>query len=296
MNTSLMPGRVSESPVALVIGAYGSVGDSTARVLCGEGYTVIGTCLSIAQARMLLARGVCHHAVCMALDKPKSINNAFADIKKAGVKRLDVLVSCAGALHADPAWGDDDKIEHHFFEADLEGALRVVHQALPALLSAHGRIVFIGSSSDGVGIPVKGAHLSSRIVSDDEVDALRRELKGERITVSQVFPREITTSLTPQRPAAGKVRVNKHNGSAAVMAKPYRHRPPLIKLVDRSAQTPLQVSAVVLKALKATQPKPRYFTSLDQVLLRSAVNLIPDSIMSRWMSAMEDTITATSPR
>jgi diacylglycerol O-acyltransferase / wax synthase len=270
----------ASSPVALVIAASGGVGEETARLLSAEGYTVIGTCRTAAQAKELKSRGVCHHVVLMDLQQSATMVEAFKELDDLGIKTLKALVYCAGAMYSKPIEQESIERMRQLYEVNVFGAVKAVQLALPKIHKTHGRIVLIGSASGGYCPPLFGAYASSKFAIEAVADALRIELREAGISVSLVIPGGIKTAMTERQVKETEADIEELGPDAeSNYAIIYKRHKTLLGFIEKGAQTPAQVASYAIKAVTDKKPKARYFTSIDQTITRAAVRAIPDSIM-----------------
>ncbi len=272
--------------VAMVVAASGGVGEAACRLLCAEGYTVIGTCRTAAQAKQLMSRGVCHHVLLMDLQNTATMDRAFRELEGLGIKTLNALVYCAGLMHAKPLELESLDRMRALYEVNVFGALRAVQLALPRLHKSHGRIVLVGSSSGGLGLPLFGAYGSSKFALEGLTDSLRRELIESEVAVSLVIPGGIKTAMTERQVAETDAEMEEMGDSD--YSKLYIRHKTLLDLIELTARSPEQVANYVVKALKDESPKTRYFTGLDQSLLRSMLHLMPDAMVDELLPTVLD--------
>jgi diacylglycerol O-acyltransferase len=273
----------------LVVGAAGGVGESVARLLCSQGWRVIGTCRTATQGQTLLKRGACHQVLRMDLADADSITRAFDQLASQEVTELDALVNCAAITHAGPLEAESIEELRKLFEVNLFAALRVVQLALPFLRAARGCIALIGSSSGAIGLPMLGAYSSSKFALEGMTDALRREMAGQGVPVSLIIPGGIRTPMTEgqrQSADAGLAALDAHLRRR--YASLYQQHSQLLLTADRLAVAPERVAEDVLKALTDRNPKPRYFCGIDQQALRVAARLLPDTVWDELLPALVD--------
>jgi diacylglycerol O-acyltransferase / wax synthase len=275
------------SKTALVLGAAGGVGESVARLLCSQGWRVVGVCRTAAQGDTLLKRGACHHYVRMDLADAESIVRGFADLDELGIDRLDALVNCAAVTHAKPLEVEGMEELRKLFEVNLFSALRAVQLALPALRPARGRIVLVSSTSAAIGLPMIGAYSSSKFALEGLAEALRRELVPQHVAVSLVIPGLIRTPMTDKHNADANAEMDQLTSDVQQRyGELHRQHLQTIEANKRNAVTPERVAQDVLKALEAAKPKARYFCGVDQRVIRSAIHLLPDTVWDDVVPAL----------
>ena len=176
----------------MVTGASSGIGAATARALIKEGYTVIGGARRIDRVRRVVGES----GVAMELDVTDraGVDRFVAAVGKR-FGRIDVLVNNAGgALGLDPVAQADLAQWRTMYEVNVIGSARVTQALIPAML-AHGRghVVNITSTA-GHGVYEGGGGYNAAKYAQHAVnDALRLELNGLPIRVTEVAPGMVKT-------------------------------------------------------------------------------------------------------
>jgi len=87
-----------------------------------------------------------------------------------------------------------DQLRHQL-EVNLVGQLAVIQAVLPALLSAQGRIVVVGSIGDRVALPMLGAYHASKFGLLGLTDSLGAELAPSGVHVVLIEPGMVSTRI-----------------------------------------------------------------------------------------------------
>ena len=181
----LPPGRR-----VLVTGAAGAFGSRTCALLRGMGARVVG--LDTRPGEGVLA--------CDVAD-PDAVTTVVADaVRRLG--GLDMLVHYAGIGEPVDAGGAPDPQASRTLQVNLLGPWRVTAAALPALLAARGRVVFVASELAYVTLPFAGAYAVSKRGLTAYADALRMEY-GTAVSVTTVYPGYVRTPIHDASVAAG---------------------------------------------------------------------------------------------
>ncbi|MCO8273252.1 SDR family NAD(P)-dependent oxidoreductase [Actinoplanes sp. TRM 88003] len=188
--------------VALVTGASSGIGAATGRRLAAEGAAVA----LVADRRDRLNRLVADlggraEAFEADITDPEQAYQAVLDTVER-FQRLDMLVNNAGvmllgtALHATLDEWD------RMVALNVRALLHVTHAAVPYLIDAASTserqvadIVNIGSTSGRVAQPATSVYNLTRFGLNGFTEALRQELRGERVRVSVVEPGTAPTEL-----------------------------------------------------------------------------------------------------
>lgn len=183
--------RALAGGAVLVTGAAGAFGSATRDALRERGARVVGLDVTAGD----------HVLTCDVAD-PASVRAATADALGELGGRLDLLVHFAGVGPAVDAGREPDGDVERALQVNLLGAWRVTAAALPALLAARGRVVFVASLLAGVTMPFAGAYTVSKRALTAYADALRTEY-GTHIGVTTVYPGYVDTPIHDRSRAAG---------------------------------------------------------------------------------------------
>ena len=145
------------------------------------------------------------------------------------------------------------------FETNVFGLARLTQLVLPAMREARsGRVVNIGSMGGRFTFPVGGYYHATKYAVEAITDALRNEVHGFGIGVSLVEPGLIRTELRADRPhlrcRCGTTAASPY---AALLASSASNTTggygnPMV------ATGPEAVAKVIVRAIEARHPKPRY--------------------------------------
>lgn len=175
--------------IAVVTGASSGIGAATARRLAAEGFHVV--CAARRADRIDdLAEAINGTAVVCDITDEDDV----ARLVEVVGDRLDVLVNNAGgAFGMDPVAEADLAQWSQMFDLNVIGTTRVTQTLLPALVVAHGVVVFVTSTAaDAVyegGAGYCGAKAAERFVRE----ALRLELVDQPVRFSEVAPGMVRT-------------------------------------------------------------------------------------------------------
>jgi NAD(P)-dependent dehydrogenase (short-subunit alcohol dehydrogenase family) len=238
-----------DKPVALVTGASSGMGKDIAGRLLREGYVVYAGARRIDHMTGLEKAGARSFALDVTVDQ--SMVDAIGMIQKRS-GRLDVLVNAAGygqfgALEDVPL--DEGRRQ---LETNLFGIARLIQLALPMMRAQRaGRIVNISSIGGKFALPLGGWYHASKFALEGYSDALRNEVAQFGIGVIVIEPGGIASEW--EGIAAKEAdRLSGHGAYAQMVAK-FRK----VQSGQKGA-SPSVVSDLVLRALKARHPLPRY--------------------------------------
>ncbi|MEL0438873.1 SDR family NAD(P)-dependent oxidoreductase [Phycobacter sp. K97] len=108
--------------------------------------------------------------------------------------RLDILINNAGYLSVGPIASLSDQDLETMAQTNLVAPIALVRDLLPALSTAQGRIVNIGSVFGDIAYPFFATYSATKFGLRGFSDAMRRELSGTGVAVTYVAPRATRTA------------------------------------------------------------------------------------------------------
>jgi len=238
-----------DKPVALVTGASSGMGKDIASRLMREGYDVYAGARRMDRMADLEKTGARTFALDVTLDQ--SMADAIG-LVQAQSGRLDVLVNAAGygqygALEDVPI--DEGR---HQFETNLFGIARLVQLSLPMMRAQRsGRIINISSIGGKFALPLGGWYHASKFALEGYSDALRNEVRQFGVDVVVIEPGGIASEW--EGIAAKEADRLSGRGAYGDMVAKFR------KLQSgQKGAPPSVVSDLIVRALKARDPAPRY--------------------------------------
>ncbi|WP_328416750.1 SDR family NAD(P)-dependent oxidoreductase [Micromonospora sp. NBC_00389] len=178
----------------LVTGASGTFGRHLGAALNAAGARVVGLDLHARPDDDLPVLGC-------DLTDPAAVPPAV----RAAVDRLgglDLLVNNAGVGGPAPAELPPDEMVRRQLEVNLLAAWRTTAAALPALLAARGRVIFVSSRMAVLPLPLAAAYGVSKRALVAYADALRHEV-GTHVGVSVVYPSMVASPIHDSTAEAG---------------------------------------------------------------------------------------------
>lgn len=188
---------VGDQRLAVVTGASSGIGAATARHLAAAGFAVVLGARRTDRVEALAAEiGTGAMAVHLDVTDQASVDALVAELdvvhllvnNAGGAKGL---VPVAEAVEDDWRW---------MYEVNVLGVMRMTRALLPALeASGDGMVVTIGSTAAIEAYPGGGGYNASKFANRAVMDALRLELLGRPIRVSQVDPGMVLTAFSEHR-------------------------------------------------------------------------------------------------
>ena len=234
------------NPVVLVTGASSGIGEAIANRLTTEGYKVYGTSrrgATAGQGRFPM----------LALDVTDALSVAAAVKQLLALEgRIDVLVNNAGFGVA-PAPAEESSIEQAkaIFDTNFLGIVRMTQAVVSQMRrQGSGRIINIGSILGVVPMPYTALYAASKHAVEGYSEALDYELRGYGIRTSVIEPAYTKTQFEANN--------LEPDAKRAEFQQLRTHLARVVGAAMNNADAPDVVAGVVLKALRAAQPKRRY--------------------------------------
>ena len=271
--------------VALVTGATSGLGRATAILLAENGWRVFAAGRSAERRRAIddLARlrGLSLETLEMDVTSDDSVERAFQEIERRGVRALDAVVNNAGIAIVAPM--EEVRYEDLLkqFETNVFSAVRIARRALPAMRERRrGRIVNMSSVGGKLVMPLFGPYSGSKFALEAISDAMRIELYPFGIHVVVIEPGYIRTDMERAAQELSSSYV------AGAERSPYRvvyegFRRAWDETTRGSKDVPEDCARVILHALTETPPRPRYAVTRRAKLMIFLRRLLSDRALDR---------------
>jgi 3-hydroxy acid dehydrogenase / malonic semialdehyde reductase len=114
---------------------------------------------------------------------------------------LDILVNNAGlALGRDPAWESQEEDERQVVETNVLGLMRITRLCLPHLIDGEGgHVVNLGSVAGIWSYASGSSYVASKFAVHGYTRALRDDLQGKPVRVTNVAPGMVETNFSHVR-------------------------------------------------------------------------------------------------
>lgn len=263
----------------LITGGTDGLGKSAALLLAERGYRVFAAGRSPEKRAQLDAiareRKLSLETVELNVCDDESVRNAVSRVlSQAGA--IDVLVNNAGIGYMGTI--EDLHIEdwRRQFETNVFGVLRVTQAALPSMRERkRGCILMMSSVAGLVTVPAQGAYSSSKHALEGLTNALRLEMLPFGIEVILIEPGYIATGM--QQAAAELTSAYAEKFKTSPYAKLYARFAASAKNARaKSKTTPEDCARVMLRAIEAPRPKPRYGVTPLATVVKWGKRLLSD--------------------
>ncbi len=261
---------------ALITGTSSGIGLEAGQLLLKNGWNVIGTVRSTADAEHLRERlGERFYPIVLDVSSPAEMHveaaNQVGDILQG--QPLDALVHNAGIAQGGPLVFQPEGEFRAIFETNVHGVFKLT-QAIFPLLTKGSRMVMISSVSGRLVTPFIGAYAASKFAIEALTDAYRNELGMLGIEVISIQPGPVKTPIWQK----ARQPVEKYQQT------PYKdlleQQDKLIDATELSALPVETIAALILKALENPKPSTRYLAVRNSWIVRLA-GMLPDRIKDK---------------
>ncbi len=190
------------SETVLVTGASSGIGEAVCRLLCREGYAVIGTARNAGRLEPLAAElGESFLPLVLDVDDADAVAGLPASLPPA-FRAVDVLVNNAGhdSGGRQPFEGSDANQMCSVIETNVNGVIRMTHAMIDGMLErGGGQVVNIGSTAGLRPFSTMSAYVASKYAVHGFSESLRLEYTGRGIRVSEILPGLVRTGFAERR-------------------------------------------------------------------------------------------------
>ncbi|MEL6149406.1 MAG: SDR family oxidoreductase [Chloroflexota bacterium] len=268
----------------LVTGASKGIGKAIALYLDQQGYHVMAGVRKEDDADMLRAEGSDRlKPIMIDVTKPEMIAAAAETVRETvGDDGLYGLVNNAGIAVASPMEFIPMEDFRWQMEVNLFGQVAVIQAMMPYIRMATGRIINITSIAGKFAVPHNGAYSASKFALEAVTDAMRSELAHWGIKSVSILPGAIKTEIFQSgRDIADDILEKLPSQAIEYYEKPMQASRDMFAQMESNAIPPVKVAEVVLTALTATNPRPRYIIGQDARLIYHVLRFLPDSVLRR---------------
>jgi NAD(P)-dependent dehydrogenase (short-subunit alcohol dehydrogenase family) len=224
--------------VVVVVGASSGIGRESARQCAARGAKVVIAARSEEGLASLVAEieaggGQAAYAVCDVTDPGQVRAVAELAIERFGTIDTWVSASAVGVYDMLERVSPDEF--RHVLDVNVLGYLHCLQAALPHLRrEGRGALIFITSIESTVAMPLQGPYTASKHAAEGMIEALRRELRYERVPVSvtNIKPAVINTPFYSS--ALSRV------GFAPIAPPPAYHPSVVAQCVVHAAEHPVR--------------------------------------------------------
>ncbi|MBC8769497.1 SDR family oxidoreductase [Arenibacter sp. BSSL-BM3] len=262
-----------EHKVVLVTGGSSGIGKSIGIFLKSKGFKVYGTTRNVANYPNFTDFDLLE----LDVRNPESIQTAISElIAKEG--RVDVLVNNAGIGITGPIEETPHAEILKAFDTNFNGPLHMCKAVLPHMRSQKkGLIINITSIAGYMGLPYRGIYSASKGALELVTEALRMEIKGFGINITNLAPGDFATNIASGRYHAPILPDSPYSS-------PYGKTLKIMNEHVDSGQDPMLVAYTVFKIINTKNPKVHYqvgeFMQKFSLFLKK---ILPDKVYEKLL-------------
>jgi len=271
------------SRAVLVTGCSSGIGKATALALVGRGLPVWASARRPETLDDLAAAG-CQVIQLDVTDEESRIRAIRTVEAKHGA--VGTLVNNAGYSQIGPVEEVSLESLRRQFDTNVFGLVRLCQLVLPGMRAqSHGTIVNIGSAAGLVTPPASSAYSMTKYSLEALSDALRLEVRSFGVRVVLIEPGAVRSQFiaTGQKTMPGIDTEGPYAIFKANLAKMIErtHRPGVRGILDAE-----DVAKVVMTAINARHPKPRYRIGSQARLMPQVRRILGDRLWDSMMGRL----------
>lgn len=267
----------------LITGCSSGIGFDAAHGLRDAGWRVFASCRKTEDCERLIELGFESPQIDLA--DSDSIRNGLNAVLDATGGTLDALYNngafaCPGAVEDLPVAALRD-----IFETNVFGTHDLTCEVIRIMRKqGHGRIINCSSVLGLVPLRWRGAYVATKHALEGLTDVLRLEMRDTDIKVILIEPGPITSDIRVKAIPHYERWIDTENSARrdqypALAKRLYESTGP-----DKFELPASAVTAKILRALTATNPKPRYYVTTPTYLMAGLKRLLPGRTLD-WLIA-----------
>ncbi len=210
---------MDQNKVFLITGASTGIGEATARMACGAGYTVVIAARSSARLEALeeeLGRERVMACRCDVSDWDEQKSMIAGTLERFG--RIDVVFANAGFSKGSPFYGGEDKPDEwrEMVLTNVFGAAATARLSLPELVKTRGHFLITGSVVGHI-TSTRNLYSATKWAVTGIAQSIRNEMTGTGIRVTLVEPGVVDTPFWGAVPKPGTPELKAEDIARAVM-------------------------------------------------------------------------------
>ncbi|MCM4172972.1 SDR family NAD(P)-dependent oxidoreductase [Arenibacter sp. TNZ] len=259
--------------VVLVTGGSSGIGKSIGIYLKSKGFKVYGTTRKVANYPDFTDFELLE----LDVRNPESIQSAISRlITKEG--RVDVLVNNAGIGITGPIEETPHSEILKAFDTNFNGPLHMCKAVLPHMRAQKsGLIINITSIAGYMGLPYRGIYSASKGALELVTEALRMEIKGFGINITNLAPGDFATNIASGRYHSPILEDSPYK-------QPYGNTLEMMNQHVDAGQDPMLVAHMVFKIISTKKPKVHYkvgeFMQKFSLFLKK---ILPDKVYEKLL-------------
>ncbi len=268
----------------LITGCSSGIGHDAAHGLKRAGWRVFATCRKEADCERLIAEGL--ESFRLDYDDTDSIGAAVDEALARTGGTLDAVFNngafaCPGAVEDLPT----DALRA-IFQTNLFGYHDLTRRVIPVMRKqGHGRVVNCSSVLGLVGIRWRGAYVATKFAMEGLTDVLRLEMRDTDLQFILIEPGPVTSHIRKnaiphfERWIDWRASPRRAQYEVGLLKRLYTDSGP-----DRFELPASAVTAKLIRALEAPNPRARYYVTTPTYAMSVARRILPPRLLD-WVLA-----------
>jgi len=269
----------------LITGCSSGIGYDAAHTLLKRGWRVFATCRQETDCARLRSEGL--ESFCLDYADEPSIADAVNETLSRTGGALDALFN--NGAYALPGAVEDlpRGALREIFEVNLFGQFDLIAQLLPAMRPA-GRVVNCSSVLGIAALRMRGAYSATKFAMEAMTDALRYENYGTDLRIISIQPGPIPTKIRSnsiphfEKWIDWEASAQRATYEQKLLPRLYSEN----KSPDRFELPCSAVTDVLIKAIEARNPKPRYMVTKATVFTEIMRRILPKRLLDHIYAGM----------
>lgn len=258
--------------VVLITGGSSGIGRKVGEYLQDKGFIVYGTSRNpenVKDSKIKL--------VALDVREKQSIVSAIETVV-ANEKRLDVVINNAGVGITGPLEEIPTEEIRNNFETNVFGPIEVMKAALPQMrVQKSGLIINVTSIAGYMGLPFRSVYSSSKAALEIITEAIRMEVKGFGIQITNVAPGDFATDIASRRFHAPVIENSPYE-------KVYNQQLQTINEHVNDGNDPIEMAEAIYKIINTQEPNVHYkvgaFMQKFSIVLK---RILPDKMYEKML-------------
>ncbi len=258
--------------VVLITGGSSGIGKSVGEFLTQKEFKVYGTSRNPDSIEN-------HPFQLLALDvnNLESIKNTIDEVI-AVEGRLDVLINNAGMGITGPIEETPTEEMRKVFDTNFFGAIDVMKAVLPQMRAQKsGLIINVTSIAGYMGLPFRGIYSATKGALEIVTEAIRMEVKGFGIEVTNIAPGDFVTNIASGRYHTPVIENSPYKDN-------YEQNLELMNSHVDSGSNPIQMAKAIHKIINTKKPNIHYkegdFMQKFSIVLKK---ILPDKVYEKLL-------------
>ena len=259
--------------VVLITGGSSGIGKSVAHFLTEKGFIVYGT----SRNPQKITEQLPFKLIALDVSDATTIASAVQTIiKKEG--RLDVVINNAGVGITGPIEETPDVEIKKAFQTNVFGPIDVIKAVLPQMRKqGSGLIINVTSIAGYMGLPYRGVYSATKGTLELLTEALRMEIKGFNIKMTNIAPGDFATNI-----ASGRYHAPVLDNSPYKV--PYGNTLALMNEHVDHGSDPIEMAEAIYGIITSKNPKIHYkvgaFMQKFSIILK---RVLPDTVYEKLL-------------